>query len=303
MDVSVIIVNYKTSELIADCVKSIIKETQGISYEVIIADNNSEPDFKEKISQAINDDKKEIFKFLPLQENIGFGRANNEGLKIASGRNIFFLNPDTVLLNNAIKILSDFLDHHKEAGACGGNLYSEDLNPAYSFKRLLPGLLETIDELANNFFQKWIYKENRIHNFIGKPLKVGFITGADLMVKKDVLEKTDVFSPAFFMYYEETDLCWRIKHAGWKIFSVPQAKIQHLESKSFTSTEAFESEHKTKMLETSRKLYFRRNHNIFSQKVCNLIYEAFLLSRILFINNPQKKEYYKRRRKFFKETW
>ena len=111
-DVSIIIVNYKTSKLVADCIKSVINFTEGISYEVIVVDNNSEQDFKNEIIREVPDASKDNFHFIPLSENIGFGRANNEGLKIAGGRNIFFLNPDTILLNNAIKILSEMPEGH-----------------------------------------------------------------------------------------------------------------------------------------------------------------------------------------------
>ena len=101
MDVSIIIVNYKTLSLIVNCIRSIIEKTDGISYEIIVVDNNSNDDF----SKCLKDKFGNLVKCVPLQENIGFGRANNEGLKIATGRNIFYLNPDTLLINNAIKIL------------------------------------------------------------------------------------------------------------------------------------------------------------------------------------------------------
>ena len=122
MDVSVIIVNYKTVPLILDCLESLRAKTKGITYEVIVVDNNSGDDFQERILERFPE-----VQCLPLPENVGFGRANNEGLKIAKGRNIFFLNPDTLLLNNAIKILSDYLDGHPQVGACGGNLYDAEM--------------------------------------------------------------------------------------------------------------------------------------------------------------------------------
>ena len=299
MDISVIIVNYHTSAFIIDCVTSILEKTRGVAYEVIIIDNNSEPDFEDKINAALPEEKKGNFRFLALPENIGFGRANNEGLNMATGRNIFFLNPDTVLVNNAIKILSDFLDSHEKAGACGGNLYDAEKIPALSFKRLLPGVRWEINELFNLKPGKLIFGKNWIHNFTGQPIKVGYINGADLMVKREVLEKTGGFSQDFFLYYEETDLCNRIKRAGWDIYSVPEAEILHLESKSFSSTEAYESEFKTRMIETSRKSYYNRNKNKLSKVIANSIYYCMLMSRCLLIRDKRKKNYYRLRLKHF----
>ncbi len=131
IDVSVIIVNYNTTELIIKCLDSIFIHTEGINYEIIIVDNASEPDFGKRILNEFPIQKEKML-FLHLQENIGFGRANNKGLELSSGRNIFFLNPDTVVINNAISILSKFLDNNKEAGACGGNLLTENMTPNFT---------------------------------------------------------------------------------------------------------------------------------------------------------------------------
>lgn len=301
MDVSVIIVNFKTADLIADCINSVIEKTIGVSYDVIVVDNNSEADFEEKILKVIPESLQDNFQFIALPENVGFGRANNEGLKIAKGRNVFFLNPDTVLINNAIKILSDFLNSHPKAGACGGNLYDEHSEPSFSFQRWLPGTLWELDQFFNSRPRKLVYGKSDMHNFTGKIISVGFISGADLMVKRSILDEIGGFSPEFFMYYEESDLCARIKKAGYKIYSVPEARIIHLESKSFQSDGAWQSERKTIIFEESRKTYYRRNTSGINRAFANFIYDLNLLSRILLIRNPSKKEYYRLRRKWFRE--
>lgn len=299
MDVSIIIVNYKTSDLIADCVRSIINKTLDIEFEVIILDNDSEPDFKEIISVEIPYEFKHLFQFVPLKENMGFGRANNEGLKYSHGRNIFFLNPDTVLINNAVKILSDFLDNNRKVGACGANLLDENMAPAKSFWRFLPGVFFEIDNILHNIPQKILYKNNRIHNFTGKPMKVAMISGADLMVKREVLEKTGYFCEDYFMYYDETDLCARIKKMGFDLYSVPEALIQHLEGQSLAGDVNWEDERRPLIYEDSKKIYYTRNLNSCQRAVAYFLYRIFLDSRILLIKNPKKKNYYRFRRKCF----
>lgn len=299
MDVSIIIVNYKTTRLIIDCVKSITRLTEGIEYEVIIVDNNSEDNFKDVIFDSIPGVHKDRFHFISLPENVGFGRANNEGIRIAKGRNILFLNPDTLLLNNAIKILSDFLDSHPEAGACGGNLYDTDLKAGFSYKRILPGIKWETNEFFNTLPEKLQYGENRYFNHTEQNIEVGYISGADLMVKSEVLKETGDFRKEYFLYYEETDLCYRIKRKGWKIYSVPSAKIQHLESKSFGLTEAYQSEFKTEYLEKSRNIFYRLNKAPFSRQISQLIYQLFLITRIFLIKSDKKKKYYRQRMKYF----
>lgn len=300
MDVSIIIVNYHSSRLIADCIDSIGVHTRDLEYEVIVVDNDSEPDFKETILSLLHHPPLSGIKFLSLSENIGFGRANNQGLKTATGRNILFLNPDTLLMNNAVKILSDFLDNNSRAGACGPNILDESQNPAFSFKRFLPGIFWEFNELLNYYPQKLKYGQNTSFNHTGKPLEVGYATGAALMVKKEVLDKVGAFRDEFFLYYEETDLCYRIRKAGWKIFNVPEAEIIHLESKSFTKGEEWQSETKTKYIEESRKIYYRLNSPLFQKKLSDLIYSAFLHSRHKLLRSPGKKEYYGLRRKYFR---
>lgn len=229
MDVSIIIVNYKTVDLIKDAIDSIIKETEGIQYEIIVVDNCSEDNSK----QILENHFSSRVKYIPLAENLGFGRANNEGVKIAKGRNILFLNPDTVLLNNAIKILSDTLDNDEKVGACGGNLYNGDLQPTTSYCLFFPSIFDIF-----RMPLKLYYGKNRLHNFSSKCRDVAFVIGADMMIRASILKETNgAFSPHFFMYLEETEFCYRIKKQGYRILSVPSAKIQHLESQSIRNIE------------------------------------------------------------------
>ena len=134
---------------------------------------------------------------ISLAENVGFGRANNEGIRGAKGRNFFFLNPDTILLNDALTILSDYLDTHKNVGACGGNLYDENLSPSLSYRRILPSIVWEINDLLYQVPEKIFYRNNRRFNETGKPMKVAYITGADLMVKRETLIEVGLFSPSF----------------------------------------------------------------------------------------------------------
>lgn len=260
MDVSIIIVNYKTVPLILDCLRSVYQYTKHISFEIIVVDNNSGDDFERRIKTEYSD-----VRCIALAENIGFGRANNEGIKVAQGRNILFLNPDTVLLNNAVKILSDYLDTHLTVGVCGGNLYDEEMKPTHSYFMLLPSFWWELDILCRRWLRWIVWGKNAQFNYSRKPRKVGYICGADMMVKSSVLEQVGCFSPLFFMYYEETELTYRIKRAGYSIFSIPEARIQHLEGKSLGGKQI--SEFRILCKERGLSIYYSLHANGMEQKL------------------------------------
>ena len=232
-DVSIVIVNYNTYQLLESCVRSVIDYSKDIDYEIIVVDNGSDPELSSKLDSVFPNQVRTVL----LTENVGFGRANNAGIDVACGRYVFFLNPDTVLLNNAIKILCDYMDSHPTVGVCGGNLYDADMKPTHSFRMLLPSIWWEIDYHLGYFFGKLLWGKNLEFNYTETPRPVGYITGADMMVRKDILDNVGRFSKHFFMYYEECELTYRVRKSGYKVFSVPTARIQHLEGKSFLSSE------------------------------------------------------------------
>lgn len=294
MDISVIIVNYKTVSLILDCLESIYIQTSGIDFEIIVVDNNSGDNFQEIIHNKYSD-----VICLPLVSNVGFGRANNEGLRLAKGRNILFLNPDTRLLNNALKILSDYMDSHPNVGVCGGNLFDANMCPMHSYRMLLPGILYELNGLLHSLIDKVLWGRNAQFNHTETPLEVGYITGADMMVRCSVLDKVGSFSPEFFMYYEETELTYRIIHAGYAIVSIPSAKIQHLEGQSFRD-EIQINKWRIRCQEHGHRMYYKLTHGNLYQRFAGTIYCLTLVSHMPFhlINLTHIKVLYARLKSF-----
>lgn len=231
IDVSIIIVNYNTKEFTLNCINSVFNQTFGLSFEVIVVDNVSTDGSAELFSQ---DDR---ILFVSSGQNLGFGMANNVGFKIARGKYVFCLNPDTILLNNAIQILFDFMESNPRVGICGGNLFDADMKPTHSYRMMLPSLIWEIDYKFGELFTRLKWGKNAEFNYWGNPMKVGYITGADMMIRKEIVDKTGGFSKYFFMYYEECELTYRIKNAGYLVYSVPNAHIMHLEGKSFKSSD------------------------------------------------------------------
>lgn len=278
MDVSVIIVNYRTVDLTVQALKSIFDMTKGVSFEVIVVDNNSGDGSVEVFMSTFGSK----LTLISLKHNIGFGRANNEALKKAKGRNVLFLNPDVKLMTNAIFILSSYLDENPNVGICGGNLYNETFAPTVSYEMAFPSFLYELNYLLLGCPFKIVYGKSFTHNFSDRPKKVSYISGADLMIKRKVMEEVGPFDPRFFMYYEETELCFRVRKVGYSIVSVPSAKIQHFEGRSFHGEKLSK---KLKLANVSRTIFYdlcySTGHKRFANflRACNINLRVFLHSR------------------------
>lgn len=262
MDVSIIIVNYNTRELLKDCLNSVFAKTSELNYEVIVVDNAS----FDNSSNMVKTEFPQV-KLIESKENLGFGKGNNLGIKEAKGKYVFLLNSDCELKNNAIKILFNFMEKHPECGASGGNLYDKNnnYNAALGLQSPLFEWAITHSVLQFIFPKKYKYIKGYQKNFDRtKTGEVGFITGADLMIKKSVFDEIGAFDPIFFMYFEETELQWRINKAGYKIFFVPESEIYHFEGGSPTPK-------KKLLMLRSEFIYFRLTQGILAELIVRLI--------------------------------
>lgn len=302
IDVSIILVNFNTKILTSNAIESIINKTKNINYEIIVIDNNSHDG---SVQYLIDKFKNEI-KIVKLNENIGFGGANNIGIENAKGEFVFLLNTDTILINNAVSILYSFIKSNKDVAVCGGNLYDINGNPIHSYAKKIPGFKMVILEP----FIMAINKRRKIQriydfNYRNQNIEVGYITGADMMIRKNVLAEVGGFDPEFFMYFEESELQDRIHKKGFKIYSIPEAKITHLVGMSLScNTDIEKRRWKTSILIKSTFLYFEKVYGINTVKYVyafsqfwNLIFSTFKKEyKINF--NITKLEYKKWREKY-----
>lgn len=271
--VSVIFVSYNTRELTINAIRSLYEKTHDITFEIILVDNNSQDNTVENVESIFPN-----VICIKNEENYGFGYANNIGAKIAKGEYIFLLNTDTILTNNAIKILADYLDEHAKedniVAACG-NLYDKNNNPATSYARLFPGVALELNSLLFNFLHH-IKMMNFHFNFSDKPIHFkGSLSGADSMLVKHYFDSVHGFDKDYFLYYEETDLFYRLIKRGFLVASVPQAKIVHLEGASEQLQE--------KTLQRSflsKSIYFRKHQSIYIYNICHYIYQCTTSIRI-----------------------
>ncbi len=238
MDVSIIIINYNTFELSKNAIESIFQHTQNLAYEIILVDNASPDSSGEKLKEYFGD------KIVYIQSggNLGTSKAFNLGVKSAKGKYVLWLNSDILLVDNFIKTLKDYMDEHSECGICGGNVIDFDGNPAHSFRRELPSA-RTVrkDRSIIRYALRKILKKklSTEYNYTDKPMEVGYITGADMMTRRELLGRLGGFDERIFMYAEETEYTYRVKELGYTVVCVPYAKIKHLEGSSFSGKTSF----------------------------------------------------------------
>ena len=232
--VSVIIVSYNTKELTINTIKSVVDKTEDINYEIIVIDNDSKDGSVEELKKIFQD--KIII--IESKENLGFGRANNLGIKHSKGKYIFLLNSDTELINNAIKIFYEYMEQNGKVGVCGGNLYNVNNVPEVSYVLYKNNIFSFFFYSYLSIIQDYFYKitkmrKNWFHfNYSNKIKEVGYISGADMFIRKEALDKSGLFDENIFMYCEDGDLNFRIRNEGYNIKSIPQVKIFHYLSKS-----------------------------------------------------------------------
>ena len=224
MNVSVIIVNYNTLHVLRPCLDSIMENTHDVPFEIIVVDNGS----TDGSIEALSDDSR--ITLIPAGENLGFGKANNKGLEQAKGKYIFFLNSDTLLRNNAIKMLYDFAEQYQgRLGALGCILEDRQGHQIHSYGQF-PKMKDDFQKFILIPIQKGLHLyQQPIIEYPDQWMKVDYVTGADLFVNRQVLDECGAFHPAFFMYYEESEMEHRFHCGGYDNVIMNGPRIVHLE--------------------------------------------------------------------------
>lgn len=226
MDLSIIIVNWNSADYAVQCVASIYSQTRDLEYEVIIVDNASPDDscrvLQERVPRA---------KLIRSPENLGFARANNLGFEHSSGRVLLFLNPDTELRGPAINLMHSSLESSPTIGILGCKLLNTDLSVQTSCIQSYPTIFNQIADIErlrrlSPRLRLWgtrpLFESNN-----GRPVEVDMVSGACLMVKREVFEKLGRFDRDYFIYTEDLDLCYRVRKAGWKVCYLGSATVVH----------------------------------------------------------------------------
>jgi GT2 family glycosyltransferase len=232
-ELSVIIVNWNGGELLRRCVESLAASPPSVAYEVIIIDNDSSDDSVARLreSESARALGSEL-RIVENEENLGFGRANNQAFKLTDAPLVFLLNPDTEVTRGSVDTLVEAVRSGVRTGMAGPKLLNADgsvqvsvwrgdpsaweaLLTGFRLHRLLPRRARGELLLAEH----WDYSRRR---------EVGMLSGAAMMLKREVLDEVGGFDERFHMYGEDNEWCLRIRRAGWRLVFVPEAVVMHL---------------------------------------------------------------------------
>ncbi|MEG4014868.1 MULTISPECIES: glycosyltransferase family 2 protein [unclassified Microcoleus] len=266
----VVIVNYRTSSLTIDCLRSLVTEVRSLpGTRVVVGDNASGDNSTEEIPAAIATfGWSEWASFVPLERNGGFAYGNNALIRPALESTnpppyILLLNPDTVVRPGALKALVDFMDSNPEAGIAGSRLEDPDGTPQQSAFRF-HNLLTELDfgwrtGLLSKLLANWA---------VAPPIsqeicQTDWVAGASMIVRREVFEKIGLMDEAYFMYCEEMDFCLQANKAGWSCWYVPESRVVHLVGQSSGVTDTKKPPKRLPQYWfDSRRRYFLKNYGL-----------------------------------------
>jgi len=277
MDVSVCIVNWNTKDLLRNCIAAIKEKTTGVSYEIVVVDNNSSDGSQDMLRTEYPD-----CKLIASTENLGFARGNNHCVKHTTGEYILYLNPDTELITNAIYGMYSFLETNKNVGAAGCKLIYPDGKIQYTCASTFPTPFREFSSLflLNRIFPKskcfsareldyWDHMESR---------EVDCLSGACIMAKRELIERLGGFDEKIFMYSEDLDLCYKILKEGFSIYYLSTEAIMHYEGASSKKR----SSNFAPLLQKQSNYYFiSKNYGDFQARCFRMATFAGSLFRIL----------------------
>lgn len=282
MDLSVIIVNYNTKDLLKQTIQSVIDNTKGIEYEIFVTDNASSDGSVEMLKEEYTQ-----VKLIESKENLGFPKGNNIAIKRASGRYILLLNSDTKVIGSCLQNCVKYMDEHSEVGALGCKVELPSGKLDHACKRGFPTPEASLYYLLklNKLFpeKKKFGKYTMSYVKDDEVATVDSLMGAFMMIPKKVVDEVGMLDEEFFMYGEDIDWCFRIKKAGYEILYYPVEKIIHYKGSSSKKKRAKTTYEFHRAMILFYNKHYRKEYNIF---VTMLIYLGVTMRMIvvMFLN-------------------
>ncbi len=222
-DLSIIITNWNTRQLLLDCISSVYQTVRLASFEIYVVDNGSSDQSVEAVQQEYP-----AVRVIANDRNVGFAAANNLALRRVNGAYAVLLNSDTLLKEGALDRMLHFMESHPEAGMCGPQLLFRD-----GSKQTSTGVFpELFSELASKSMSKLFLTVRPEQAFSGSTSIVDFIIGACMFVRKKAIDEAGMLDEDYFFFYEEIDWCFRMKRAGWQVFHLPNIEVYHFGGQS-----------------------------------------------------------------------
>lgn len=266
---AVAIVAWRTADLTIDALRSIAETEAGSAYRwfrVYVVDNASGDGTADRIEQAIREQGWSWARLIRAERNGGFAYGNNRAIRAAltdcpSLQYVLLLNPDTLVRPNAFRILVDFLQVHPQVGIAGGRSEDPDATPQFCCFRFPTLPSEMCNQLRLGFIDRLLGRWVSRVGIPEQPTKVGWVSGAHMMIRREVIDQVGLMDEGYFLYFEETDFTLRAARAGWECWHLPASRIVHLVGQSSGVTlRDGKPRRLPKYWFESRRRYFVLNH-------------------------------------------
>lgn len=265
IDVSIIIVNFKSKDVLLRCINSIYASKTKFKLEIIVVDNDKTNSLKKTLSKKFNK-----VAYVKSFNNLGFGAGNNLGASKAGGEYLFFLNPDTEVYPNTLDVLLKFLKNNKHAGIVSPLVLNSNAETfsLQGYKELTPlNSLVSFSFLRKLFPSSSSFENYSLKDWNKKPIReVASVYGAALVISKELFKKINGFDEQFFLYFEENDISKRVSRLGYKLFINSNSKVIH---KVGQSTKQFSK--RDKVFAKSRFLYLKKHHGFIRALIVDLL--------------------------------
>ena len=262
IDLSIVIVSWNVKSLLKKCLESIKRNQDNLKLEVFVIDNASTDGTVEMAKEDFVSTKKTLIEFVANKTNVGFAVASNQGILRSAGRYVLLLNPDTEILNNALKKAVDFLDQNPRAGVLG----CRHLNPDWTLQpsvRRLPKLwpiiliLTKLAKIIPNLKSLNYYLAKDFDYKINQP--AAQVAGSFFMVRRETSEEIGILDENFFIWFEEVDFCQRALEASWQIWYNRDAEIIHYGGQSFAQVMSW----KKQLMFCKSAIHYFQKHGFF----------------------------------------
>lgn len=253
MKLSILIVNWNTRELLIRCINSVLADSPGFAYEIIVVDNASSDGSMKSLREAYGGNV--AIKLMAASANLGFAKANNLAYQNSSGEFVLMLNPDTRVKKGALQALVSFLEQNPKAGIVGPKIVNPDGTVQASVRQFptLGSALLVFSGLHRIFRPRQYLMDDFDYD---KPSAVDQVMGAALLTRRRVINDSGFLDENFWLWYEEVDLCKRAKNAGYEIRFFPDAVVVHHRGQSFSQMDVFD---RKKTVAKSLIYYFQKN--------------------------------------------
>ena len=246
-ELSVIILNYNTRELLNKCLRSVLESEASFGIEVVVADNGSKDGSLDMVKREFP-----TVVIVDNAANMGFSKGNNQAIRIAKGKYILLLNSDTTVRKNTFTESVNYLNSHPEVGVLGAKVLLPDGRLDKACRRKFPNPINSFLRL----FGLRKFSDYNVEGSIDQIMEVDAVMGAYMMVPKKVIDKVGMLDEEYFMYGEDLDWCWRIKEAGYKVVYYPKSEITHYKYGSSQSIPFFV----IKMAHQAMKIFYRKHY-------------------------------------------